>query len=132
MKSLFILFLSWILYSACDVRFSEKDLYGTYVPFNYKNTYDSIQLNPRGVYLRKVYDKSGKKVLDMSGKWEMKDANEIQFYSFFQNLDRDISLYPELLSDTTGGVSTILRTDGTSIRFCIGHYENSNCYKRIE
>ena len=108
------------------------DFYGTYVPIGYKNTLDSIELKPQEIYHRKVYNKTGKKVLDMNGKWVLKSDNEVQFYSFFLNLDRDVSQFPELLKDTSGGVSTIFQSKDKTIQFCIGYYPDSNCYKRIK
>jgi len=116
--------------SSCDQQFTESDLYGVYSPMNYKNTLDTIQIKSGGIYHRKVYDRNGNLALEMSGKWNIKGRNEIQFYSFFQNLDRDIFQFPELLSDTTGGLSATLESKENTIQFCIGHYQGKNCYRK--
>src|SRR5688572_12022578 len=99
---IFVMFTFFSITILTGCSFSESEMIGWYAPLNYKNTFDTIQLQSKGRYHRKVYDKSGKLVLEMNGKWSMKDE-VINFESpYFFNLDGDVSRFPELLQDTVG------------------------------
>lgn len=131
MKNLYALSLL-VLLSSCDENFKEKELYGNYAPINYKNTFDTIQLKPQGVYHRRVFDSNNKLVLKMDGKWSLEKNTIIHFNSYFLNLDRDVAKFPELLQDTSGGGGGLLGTHNGTIQFCVGYYETDNCYRKIK
>lgn len=121
-----------LLLTACDFHFTENNLYGSYIPINYKNTYDTICIKPQKLYNRKVYDKNNNLVLNMQGRWELGENGTIRFHSFFLNLDRDVSKYPELLKDTlSDGGGWISKKDGI-IQFCVGYNTGENCYKKVK
>ena len=131
MKQLIILLILFTLYS-CDEHFKENELYGFYVPVGYKNTFDTIELKPQGVYHRKVYDRNNKLALEMNGKWYLEKNSIIHLNLHFFNLDRDIEKFPELLQDTLGGRSGLLETFKGHIQFCVGYYQGENCYQKIK
>ena len=118
--------------TSCDNSYTEKELYGSYTPVGYKNTFDTIELKPQNIYHRKVYDKNNKLVLEMNGKWIMKSTDKVQFSDFFFNLDRDVSKFPELLTDTDMSVETFFETRKGVIGFCTGYYQDSNCYRKVK
>ncbi len=118
--------------ASCAQHFTKQEVLGTYVPVGYKNTFDTIQLRQDGVYHRKVFDKSSKLILEMDGKWEIRNDAEIQFYSFYFNLDDDLIKFPELVKDTTRGRSGILEMHNNTIQFCLGYYQGENCYQRVK
>jgi len=128
----FALFACVLLFSSCDNSYTEKELYGSYVPINYKNTTDTIVLRPGEIYQRKVYDKNKNLVLEMDGKWRLEKSTIIHFDSYFLNLDRDIAKFPELLQDTSGGGGGTIETRNGAIQFCVGYHENENCYQKIK
>jgi hypothetical protein len=132
MKSFILFTIIGLFFSSCSNRYTEKELCGMYVPVGYKNTFDSIQLKPQGVYHRKVCDKNNKLVLDMNGKWSLERNNIIHFDSYFFNLDRDVTKFPELLQDTSGGGGGSIETRKGVLGFCVGYHENENCYKKIK
>ena len=135
MKKILLILLLLTVY-ACMRNFNEKEMIGTYSPLDYKNTYDTIQLNDHNIYRRKVYDINKKLVLDTKGIWSI-DEDIIVFKSpFFLNLDRDLEKFPELLQDTiSNGVGYIYLYNGT-IKFCVGHASaslpNQNCYRKLK
>lgn len=129
---MFILSVVAILcFSSCDNSYTEKELCGTYVPIDYKNTFDTIQLKHQSIYHRKVYDKNKKLVLEMNGTWSLEKNTIVHFDPYFLNLDRDISKFPELLQDTSGGGGGLIEIRKGVIEFCVGYHENENCYKKI-
>lgn len=130
MKALIIMFLFPL--TSCVERFNKEEVYGIYAAVGYKNTFDTLWLKENEVYHRKVYDKNKKLVLEMDGKWTIKNNEEIQFYSFYFNLDDDLIKFPESVKDTTGGRSAILETDNGTIQFCVGYYQGENCYQKIK
>lgn len=131
MKMFVLSVIATLYFSSCDNRYTEKELYGTYVPINYKNTFDTVQLEPRNIYHRKIYDKNNKLVLEMNSTWRIEKNTIIHFDSYFLNLDRDVSKFPELLQDTSGGGGGLIETRKGVIGFCVGYHENENCYKKI-
>ena len=115
--------------------FTEKEMIGTYSPSDYKNTYDTIQLNEHNKYHRKVYDINKKLILERKGAWIVEE-DVIDFKSpYFLNLDRDLEKFPELLQDTiSNGVGYIYLINGT-INFCVGNASASlpqNCYQKLK
>jgi hypothetical protein len=126
--------IMFLLLTACDEHFEEKELYGYYAPTLYNNTFDTIQLKPDSVYHRKVYDKNNKLVLDMEGKWEFKDRHRIVFDGFFLNLDRDLVKFPDLVKDTDMAMDTYFETRKGVIGFCVGYFAeiDTNCYRKIK
>lgn len=127
----FVLFVCILFFSSC-ASYTEKELYGTYVPINYKNTTDTILLEPKGIYQRKVYDKNKNLALQMKEKWNLEKNTVIRFDSYFLNLDRDITKFPELLKDTLSGGGGLVESHNDTIRFCVGYYQNQNCYQKIK
>lgn len=132
MKPLMILICSSFLLVSCHQKFTIETVSGIYVPKNYIYTFDTIQLTPSGNYTRKLYDKSRNSGWKMTGKWFLGKNGELELRSFFVNFDRDLSLYPELVLDTTGGWSAIFEMNSDTIQFCVGHYEGLNCYHKID
>jgi hypothetical protein len=124
--------LFFVIFSSCDQKFEEKELYGFYSPIDYKNTYDTIQLKPNGVLQRRVYDRNRTLVLNQSGKWQLDGNTIIKFRTFFVNLDRDVAKFPELLADTLGGWGAKLKKKQHGLKFCVGHDINENCYQKIK
>ena len=131
MKKL-IRLLALVLLSSCDEHFKEKQLYGTYAPLNYKNTFDTIQLNSHGEYHRWIYDVNNKLALKVAGKWRLEKNTILHFDSYFLNLDRDVAKFPELLQDTLGGGGGLIETHNGTIQFCVGYYDGENCYQKIK
>jgi len=127
-KNLFIL----LLFSSCVEHFEEKEVYGYYTPVDYKNNFDTIQLEPHGIYHRKVYDKNRKLLLEMNGRWNLTEQqSKIQIDGFYMNLDDDLVKFPELAKDTNMVVISVLNTHNGVIQFCAGHYPDENCYQKI-
>lgn len=124
--------LASLLFSSCDNSYTAKELYGSYAAVGYINTYDTIELKPQDIYHRKVYDKNNKLVFEMDGKWGLQGSNILHFNSYFLNLDRDVSKFPELLTDTSMTVSTYFETRKGVIGFCTGYGIDSNCYRKIK
>lgn len=129
----FVLFACVLFFSSCDNSYTEKELYGSYVPINYKNTTDTILLEPKGMYHRKVYDKNKNLVLEMEGKWNLvAQKTKIKLNHFYLNLDDNLLRFPESARDTSMEVITNLETRSGVIKFCVGYHENENCYKKIK
>lgn len=129
-NSLFLLIS--VLFFSCTYK--AEELFGVYVPNDYKNTFDTIQLNENKRYNRRVYDKNKKLVLEIQGQWDIK-GDVIEFKApYFFNLDRDLVEFPELLQDTiSNGIGIIWKKKNT-LEFCIGHLAvdlpDQNCYKK--
>lgn len=131
----YIFFMAF-LYS-CTPTFTESEVIGTYTANGYMNNFDTIILQPKGFYQRKVYDAEKKAVLNMKGKWRFYDdkMNAIYIESFYLNLDDDLLAFPELVNDTIGsGGFSLSRVNG-SLEFCVGYFSadlsNQNCYRKI-
>lgn len=119
-----------LLISIISCMPSKQEVVGKYVAQNYKNTFDTILILDGGLYERKVYDRKNELVLKMKGSWEY--SNQLlTLNSFFLNFDRDLELYPELLSDTTMVMEVLLTKNLNGLKFCTGHFENENCYTKI-
>lgn len=134
MKRISPLFIVLLL-TSCIEHFEEREIYGYYTPIDYKNSFDTIQLLPDGVYHRKVYDRNKKLLLEMNGKWTLKDNENLQFDPFYLNLDDDLVKFPEQVKDTTGGWAGNLEANNGKIQFCVGYYapklSNQNCYCKL-
>lgn len=136
MKSpLFILIILFCF--SCVDTFDEKEIIGIYTPIDYKHTFDTIQLDEKGVYYRKVYDKDKKLLLNLKSNYELRNGgSKIYFNSYFLNLDRDLVKFPELVNDTLGGAELNLERKNHTIKFCTGHFSASlpdqNCYQKIK
>lgn len=133
-KMLLILFL---IVCSCTDNFTEKEVIGYYVPTDYNNTYDTIELMENGKYHRKVYDKRKKLILNIMSKYELRNGgSKIYFNSYFLNLDRDLEQFPELANDTTGGAELIIEKASNTIQFCTGYLSASlpdqNCYHKLK
>lgn len=122
----------YLLFNSCDEHFEEHELYGYYAPIGYTNTYDTIQLKPDSIYHRTVYDKNNKLILKIDGSWKFKDRHRILFEGFYLNLDRDLVKFPELVSDTNMAVNTYFETRKGVIVFCVGYFDNENCYRKVK
>jgi len=133
MRVSYILILLLLL-TACDEHFERDELYGYYAPALYNNTFDTIQLRPDSMYHRKLYDKNNKLVLEINGKWWIERNNIIRFNSFFLNLDRDVTKFPNLLEDTSSNGGGMLETRNGVIGFCVGYFAkiDTNCYRKIK
>jgi hypothetical protein len=137
MKLVYLLF-SLLLLSSCVDRFTEQEVLGVYTPVDYKNCFDTIRLKKNGVYHRKVYDIKKHLLLDMKGKWNFynEEKSQIQFHSFYLNLDDNLIKFPELVQDTVGGGAFNLERNNNTIAFCVGYYSaslpNQNCYQKQE
>lgn len=129
-----IIFIIIVFIMSCS--YSDNEMIGIYTPSNYKNTYDTIELSSNNVYYRKVYDRNKKLVLKIKGRWAL-DKDILEFYPpYFFNLDRDLTVFPELLKDTvSNGIGFIGKTS-KGIEFCVGHFAadipNQNCYRKIK
>ena len=121
-----------MLLTSCGGFFTEKEMYGYYVPIGYKNTFDTIELRSHGFYHRKVYNKNKELALEMDGKWEIEREEIIRFHSFFFNLDRDIEKFPELIKDTVDDGGGWIGREKNIIQFCVGYDVSSNCYRKIK
>jgi hypothetical protein len=127
--------LLFFLYS-CLSSFNEQDILGKYSPINYYNNFDTIIIAKNNKYYRKVYDINKKLVLDMSGEWYFTNDNKnIQFWSFYLNLDDDLVKFPESVKDTLGGSQVVIEKFNGNIKFCFGYFaqdlENQNCYEKL-
>lgn len=128
---LLMIVISPVIFFSC---IKEKDLTGTYVPVNYKNNFDTINLEDNGIYSRKVYDINGKLLLKMKGNWEH-SQNTIRLEYFYLNLDDDLVKYPEVVKDTMANWGGYLDNNNGNIEFCVGYLSaslpNQNCYRKI-
>ncbi|MEP6464911.1 MAG: hypothetical protein ABJB05_01340 [Parafilimonas sp.] len=131
MKIVVLFAIIILIFSACDNSYKEKELYGAYVPIDYKNTFDTIILKPNGEYNRKIYNKNNKRVLDMNGEWEFKNSNRLKIEGFYLNLDDDLIKFPNSINDTDMSIDTYFETQNSVIKFCVGYHHNGNCYKKI-
>ena len=118
--------------SCVDEQFTNQQIIGTYIPINYKNNFDTIKINLGGDYLRKVYDKHHKLLLNMRGNYKFVSPNSIDFDNFYLNLDDSLDLYPELVRDISGGRQAVIEAKGGKILFCVGYTLHSNCYEKVE
>lgn len=125
-NQLFLVITFFIL--GCSI--GDKEIAGIYAAIGYNNTKDTIVLCNDGIYERKVYDNNNRLVLKTEGKWSYKDGL-ITMRSFFLNLDRDVSEYPELLKDTTMRMQVLVEKEGGVIKFCTGYLNNENCYGKV-
>jgi len=122
-----------LLFTSCVEHFEEKEVYGYYTPVDYKNNFDTLQLQPEGVYHRKVYDINRKLLLEMNGKWKLENNYRIILSGFYLNLDDDLVKFPHLVKDTGMEVSTYFETHNGKIEFCgVGHHPDENCYRKVE
>lgn len=122
-----------LLYSSCKEQFKEKEVYGYYTPIDYRNNFDTLQLQPQGIYYRKVYDKNKRLLLTMNGKWKLESGHRIIVSSFYLNLDDDLVKFPHLVKDTATEINTYFETYDGKIQFCgVGHSPHENCYKKIK
>ncbi len=131
MKPLISTLFIGTFFLSCDGQFKENELYGYYAPINYKNTFDTIQLQPHRKYHRRIYDNKSNLVLEMDGKWNLEKNTVIHFDSGFLNLDRDVVLFPELLNDTSEGWAGWIDIKQGRINFCVGYHEGENCYLKL-
>lgn len=130
-------YLIWLftlaLLSSCDEHFEEKEMYGYYTPIDYKNNFDTLQLQPEGLYYRKVYDRNKKLLLEMNGKWKFENNHTLKLETFYHNLDDDLVKFPESVKDTTSGVTTSFESRNNTIQFCVGYYnDEKNCYGKVK
>ena len=123
-----LLLLVLLNLSGCSPN--KENIIGKYAAVGYVNTSDTIMVNKAGIYERKIYDKNKKLALQMQGKWEY-DNGLLVMTPFFLNLDRDIVLYPEILSDTSMRMEVLVEKTLKGTRFCTGYLENEYCYKKI-
>jgi len=121
-----------LLQVSCVEHVKESQVYGYYTPLGYRNTFDTIHLMSNSVYHRKVYDQNNKLVLEMDGRWNLERASSVHFVPFYLNLDDDLVQFPHSVDDTSGGWGGSLKTINGKIRFCVGHYVDSNCYQKLE
>jgi hypothetical protein len=131
MKLLYAFFIL-IMLSSCDAHFEERSLYGCYTPANYRNSIDTLYLQPQGLYHRKVYDKNHKLVLDMNGKWSLEKKHIIKLSPYYLNLDDDLIRFPDNVYDTTGEVTTFFEAQNGVVQFCVGYHEGENCYQKTK
>lgn len=135
-----IIFFISLFFASCK-NYTEKEIVGFYAPVDYKNNFDTIQLQENNIYHRKVYDFNKKLVLEMQGEWKL-DGTAIKFYPFYLNLDDDLVKFPENVQDTTGGWAgdiwhinePLSQTKRKAIAFCVGHQsatKDENCYQKI-
>ncbi|MFL5765990.1 MAG: hypothetical protein ACJ77K_18745 [Bacteroidia bacterium] len=132
MKRLLVFLFAFSLLISCDEHFEKDSLYGYYTATDYKNTFDTIQLKPHGLYHRRIYDKNNKLALELDGTWRLEQNRVISLDSYFFNLDRDIVKFPELLQDTVGSGGGHLETKNGVIQFCVGYYYEDNCYQKVK
>jgi hypothetical protein len=121
-----------VVLTSCSFFTNETSLYGKYVPVNYKVTFDTLVLKQNQIYSRKIYDKDKKIVFSTTGKWKLVNGTKIVFENFFENFDRDLNRFPELLSDTLGGVEVVIETGLNNNSFCFGYFPGENCYNKID
>lgn len=122
-----------IISSLLLIRCSESHFTGTYVIEDLTLSSDTLWILPDGVFSRKVYDQYGVLRLDIEGSWE-KSGLDIDMNKFFLNIDRDLSLYPELVNDTNSSViMPLTRTQGKP-SLCPGYNGvfNKLCFIKID
>ena len=131
MKRIYVLFIPFY-FTSCDVAFEEKEVYGSYTPIDYKNNFDTLRLEPNGIYYRKVHDKNNRLVLEMNGKWAFENNHNITLNHYYLNLDKDLVKFAEVPIDTALRMTTYLETNNGVTQFCVGYYEGKNCYQKIK
>ncbi len=128
---MYFLIILTLLFS-CTEHFEEKELYGYYSPVDYKNTFDTLHLQPKGIYYRKVYDGNKKLLLNTNGKWNVEKDGKVKLNGFFLNLDNDLVKYPETVNDDGMELLTNFETNSSVIQFCCGYKQGENCYQKIK
>ncbi len=131
-KIIVVVIFSFILIVSCSFFTSENTLLGKYAPVGYKKNFDTIILKSNQIYSRKIYNNEKRMVFSTTGKWKLIDNTKIEFENFFENFDRDIERYPELLSDTLGGVEVVVEQSISKTSFCFGYFQGENCYNKID
>lgn len=131
MKLASVFLFLFLLLASCDPHFNEKELYGNYVPINFKNTYDTIQLESNGLYTRHVYDRNRKIVLNMRGNWSLISNHIIDFNSFYLNFDDALIRFPNSTLDTSVEWQVSLESKNKTIQFCVGNIKDTYCYKKL-
>jgi len=128
MKPILLLFFL----ASCIEYFESDEILGTYVPIGYKNSFDTIQLKPEGVYHRKVYDITNELLLETDGRWSLLNKSQIKLNGFYQNLDDDLVKFPYLVKDTNMEIITNIETQNGHLQFCIGYFDGENCYRKLK
>jgi hypothetical protein len=137
-KILLSITTSILICISCTQKFTEDNIIGVYVPEQFVNTKDTLNIMKNGRYSRKIYNRNGKLLLSMKGGWNFsnKDNNSIHFRPYFTNLDRDLDVFPELLADTAGGWVVDLVKDYKQLKFCMEDYQDDKgepiCYLKIK
>lgn len=131
-KIIIVAIFSFILIVSCSFSTSENTLYGKYAPIGYRITFDTITLKENQIYFRKIYNNKKQLVFSTTGKWKLKGNTKIEFENFFENFDRNVERYPELLSDTLGGVEILIEQNLGKTSFCFGYFPGENCYEKID
>jgi hypothetical protein len=85
-KRAFIFILFFFLIALLIIRYLlPVNPIGTYVAVNCKKTIDTIIVKSDDHYIRRIYDKSNRKLFFQNeGKWEYKN-NDLTFYNFYVN-----------------------------------------------
>jgi hypothetical protein len=128
--------LKWFLILLIPVlasckRYEAHELYGIYTPDNYVNSFDTVELKSGNVYVRKIYNKDDKLVLQTTGRWELKNGAHILFADFYLNLDQDLKMFPELINEKAAyDMDVVIEKAGGQLGFCTGYYINTNCYHK--
>ena len=126
-----IIFMIVMLSLSCIATPQKKDMIGTYVAQDYVNTIDTLRLMANGIYERKVYTKNKELALHTHNEWDLGNDGELVLHAFFFNLDRDLSKFPELTSDSGYQMNIYPRKESGSWLICIEEGERKNCYKQI-
>ncbi|GAA4376145.1 hypothetical protein [Hymenobacter koreensis] len=126
-----VICLSVLILTSCVDHFSEDALYGSYTPIEYNNNYDTILLSKDNQYQRRVWDKNKKLLLNMKGSWYLHGGTQVQFYSFYFNLDDDLVKFPHLINDTTGGSSSLVKSKNGVIKLRFKYLNGETLYQQV-
>ena len=63
-------FISFVLFSTCDIFLTNEDMIGTYVFNKQLNTFDTLIIYQNGIYKEKLYNSKKKLVYSNTGKWK--------------------------------------------------------------
>lgn len=85
-----IILLVILLFKTCDITVTKRNLTGTYVYNQSKNTFDSLFIYKNGTYTQKLYDKSRKLIYKNTDKWKFWDFTFVSFDNFLLNEDEQI------------------------------------------
>ena len=134
-KSVFFAILSLCLIYLIKINFDplifKSEISGTYIYNRAENTFDTLVIYNNGSYRERLYDKSGKLVVERNSKWRITKDSDNLFYprihmnNMILNEDRQIFHERNYLRDRMGFSSSVDQVFGViriSVTSDLGFY----------